>query len=88
MCVRMYVCMCGVYICACLGTVIRSTIVKMRESSREFKCDKCHHVFTVEADVQQYYTIPRPPRWVIVMDISSNTVSHCHCHCLLSMALS
>ena len=68
-----------------LGTVIRSTAVKMRESAREFRCNKCHHVFTVEADIQQYYTIPRPPRWGrhCVDTLSTVTRSHsvnCHVH--------
>jgi DNA helicase MCM9 len=44
------------------GTVIRATTVKMLEVSREFKCTRCSHVFTVEADIEQFYAIARPPR--------------------------
>ncbi len=42
------------------GTVIRTTTIKVLEGEREFVCSRCGHSFTVEADFEQYYTIPRP----------------------------
>ena len=46
------------------GTVIRTTTVKMLECEREFVCTRCKHSFTVEADFEQYYLLPRPTRLV------------------------
>ena len=44
------------------GTVIRTTIVKMLECEREFMCSRCKCSFTMEADFEQYYAIPKPTR--------------------------
>ncbi|XP_077994349.1 uncharacterized protein LOC144448073 [Glandiceps talaboti] len=42
------------------GTVIRTTSVKLLEFEKEFICGKCKHVFTVQADFEQYYKECRP----------------------------
>ncbi|XP_054425857.1 DNA helicase MCM9 isoform X2 [Pteronotus mesoamericanus] len=42
------------------GTVIRTSLVKILEFEREYMCNKCKHVFTVKADLEQYYTFCRP----------------------------
>lgn len=44
------------------GTVIRVTTVKMLEFEREFACTKCKHVFAMQAQFEQGYTIPKPTR--------------------------
>ncbi|XP_068609856.1 DNA helicase MCM9 [Brachionichthys hirsutus] len=38
------------------GTVIRTSVTKVLEYEREFICTKCHHVFTVQADFDQFCT--------------------------------
>jgi DNA helicase MCM9 len=42
------------------GTVTRETTVKVLECSRQFQCSRCHHVFTVTSDLEQYNAIPKP----------------------------
>ncbi|XP_021030005.1 DNA helicase MCM9 isoform X2 [Mus caroli] len=42
------------------GTVIRTSLVKVLEFERDYMCNKCKHVFVVEADFHQYYTFSRP----------------------------
>ncbi|XP_070543644.1 uncharacterized protein [Ptychodera flava] len=42
------------------GTVIRTSTVKLLEFEKEFICNKCKHVFTVQADFEQYYKECRP----------------------------
>ncbi|XP_019635611.1 PREDICTED: DNA helicase MCM9-like isoform X1 [Branchiostoma belcheri] len=42
------------------GTVIRTSPVRVLEDERDYQCNKCHHVFTVRADLQQYYTGSKP----------------------------
>ncbi|XP_076332089.1 uncharacterized protein LOC143237104 isoform X2 [Tachypleus tridentatus] len=51
----------GKFMCI-TGTVIRSTSVKLLEYQRQYTCSKCRHVFTVEADVEQYFILPKPAR--------------------------
>ncbi|XP_068198706.1 DNA helicase MCM9 [Antennarius striatus] len=41
------------------GTVIRTSVTKVLEYEREFMCTKCHHVFTVQADFDQFCTFAR-----------------------------
>ena len=47
-----------------LGTITRATTVKVLECSRQFQCSRCHHVFTVTSDLEQYNAIPKPQRCV------------------------
>ncbi|KAK9720086.1 DNA helicase mcm9 [Basidiobolus ranarum] len=42
------------------GTVIRTGITKMLESERQYECGKCKKVFSVQSDVEQYNTVPKP----------------------------
>ncbi|XP_060046529.1 DNA helicase MCM9 isoform X2 [Erinaceus europaeus] len=42
------------------GTVIRTSLVKVLEFERDYMCNKCKHVFVVQADFEQYYTFCRP----------------------------
>ncbi|XP_022245079.1 DNA helicase MCM9-like [Limulus polyphemus] len=51
----------GKFMCI-TGTVIRSTSVKLLEYQRQYTCNKCKHVFTVEADVEQHFILPKPAR--------------------------
>ncbi|KAI0217790.1 DNA helicase MCM9 [Lamellibrachia satsuma] len=44
------------------GTVIRATTIKLLDCEKEFVCNQCRHVFTVEADFEQYYSVCRPSR--------------------------
>ena len=48
-----------------LGTVIRTAAVKLLETEREYICSRCKQSFSVEADFEQYYAIPKPARLVI-----------------------
>jgi len=50
------------------GTVIRTGTVKMLESERMYQCSKCKHQFSVRADVEQFYAIPKPARCPSEMD--------------------
>ncbi|XP_036942594.1 DNA helicase MCM9 isoform X2 [Acanthopagrus latus] len=38
------------------GTVIRTSVTKVLEYERDYMCTKCRHVFTVQADFDQFYT--------------------------------
>ncbi|XP_070705310.1 DNA helicase MCM9 [Pempheris klunzingeri] len=38
------------------GTVIRTSVTKVLEYERDYMCAKCRHVFTVQADFDQFYT--------------------------------
>lgn len=42
------------------GTVIRTGQVKMLDLEKEFFCNQCKCIFSVEADFDQYYTVCRP----------------------------
>ncbi|GLD65992.1 DNA helicase MCM9 [Lates japonicus] len=42
------------------GTVIRTSIAKVLEYERDYMCTKCRHVFTVQADFEQFYTFVPP----------------------------
>ena len=42
------------------GTVIRCSLSKLLEYERQFMCNKCRHVFTVEVEFEQHYNIPTP----------------------------
>lgn len=44
------------------GTVIRFGLVKMMETSKQYRCGKCQGHFNVLADIEQYNHIPRPTR--------------------------
>ena len=48
-----------------IGTVIRTATVKLLETEREYICSRCKQSFTMEADFEQYYAIPKPARLVI-----------------------
>ncbi|XP_039882681.1 DNA helicase MCM9 isoform X1 [Simochromis diagramma] len=42
------------------GTVIRTSIAKVLEYERDYMCTKCRHVFTVQAEFEQFYTFVPP----------------------------
>ena len=42
------------------GTVIKSTIPKIVEYGKRFRCKKCGHTFLMEADFGQYYRLEKP----------------------------
>ncbi|XP_064653279.1 DNA helicase MCM9-like [Lineus longissimus] len=44
------------------GTVIRASQMKMLEYEKSFICNKCRHLFTVEACFEQYFTFPKPSK--------------------------
>ena len=47
-----------------IGTVIRTATVKLLETEREYVCSRCKQSFTMEADFEQFYIIPKPARLV------------------------
>ncbi|XP_029281765.1 DNA helicase MCM9-like [Cottoperca gobio] len=42
------------------GTVIRTSVAKVLEYERDYMCSKCSHVFTLQADFDQFYTFVPP----------------------------
>ncbi|KAI7800133.1 putative DNA helicase MCM9, partial [Triplophysa rosa] len=42
------------------GTVIRTSVTKVLEYERDYMCNKCRHVFSVQADFEQFYTFTNP----------------------------
>ncbi|XP_042359413.1 DNA helicase MCM9 [Plectropomus leopardus] len=42
------------------GTVIRTSVAKVLEYERDYMCTKCRHVFTMQADFDQFYTFVAP----------------------------
>ncbi|KAI4895691.1 hypothetical protein NFI96_024783 [Prochilodus magdalenae] len=44
------------------GTVIRTSVTKVLEYERDYMCNKCRHVFSVQADFEQYYSFSPPSR--------------------------
>ncbi|XP_053469833.1 DNA helicase MCM9 [Ictalurus furcatus] len=44
------------------GTVIRTSVTKVLEYQRDYMCNKCRHVFSVQADFEQYYSFTPPSR--------------------------
>ncbi|XP_068564709.1 DNA helicase MCM9 isoform X4 [Cebidichthys violaceus] len=42
------------------GTVIRTSVAKVLEYERDYMCAKCRHVFTVQADFDQFYIFVPP----------------------------
>ncbi len=46
-----------------VGTVIRTSAVKMLEMEVEYVCTACKQPFTMEADFEQFYIIPKPTRY-------------------------
>ncbi|XP_071334463.1 DNA helicase MCM9 isoform X3 [Trachinotus anak] len=42
------------------GTVIRTSVAKVLEYERDYMCAKCRHVFTMQADFDQFYTFVPP----------------------------
>ncbi|XP_034555269.1 DNA helicase MCM9 [Notolabrus celidotus] len=42
------------------GTVIRASVAKVLEYERDYMCNKCRHVFTVQADFDQHYNFVPP----------------------------
>ncbi|XP_036438592.1 DNA helicase MCM9 [Colossoma macropomum] len=44
------------------GTVIRTSATKVLEYERDYMCNKCRHVFSVQADFEQYYSFSPPTR--------------------------
>ncbi|KAJ2889512.1 DNA helicase mcm9, partial [Coemansia aciculifera] len=46
------------------GTVIRTGLVKMMETHKQYACTKCRGTFTVNAELEQYNHIPKPSKCV------------------------
>ena len=44
------------------GTVIRVALVRMLEYEKEYVCCRCKHAFTVKAEFEQGYAIPKPAK--------------------------
>ncbi|KAK1796159.1 hypothetical protein P4O66_009243, partial [Electrophorus voltai] len=44
------------------GTVIRTGATKVLEQRRDYMCNKCRHVFSVQADFEQHYSFVPPTR--------------------------
>ncbi|KAF7690512.1 DNA helicase MCM9 [Silurus meridionalis] len=44
------------------GTVIRTGVTKVLEYQRDYMCSRCRHVFSVQADFEQYYSFTPPSR--------------------------
>uniref|UniRef100_A0A8C2FFI7 DNA helicase MCM9 n=1 Tax=Cyprinus carpio TaxID=7962 RepID=A0A8C2FFI7_CYPCA len=42
------------------GTVIHTSVTKVLEFERDYMCNKCRHVFSVEASFEQFYTFTPP----------------------------
>uniref|UniRef100_A0A8B9RG44 DNA helicase MCM9 n=1 Tax=Astyanax mexicanus TaxID=7994 RepID=A0A8B9RG44_ASTMX len=42
------------------GTVIRTSVTKVLEYERDYMCNKCRHVFSVQADFEQFYSFSPP----------------------------
>lgn len=42
------------------GTVIRTSVTKVLEYERDYMCNKCRHVFSVQAAFEQFYTFTPP----------------------------
>ncbi|ESO09059.1 hypothetical protein HELRODRAFT_74084 [Helobdella robusta] len=51
----------GNFLCI-TGTVIRTGTVKLLDFKKFYMCIKCKHVFQVEADYEQYYTVCSPSK--------------------------
>ena len=54
------------------GTVIRVSTVKLLEYEKEYICARCKHVFGVQADFEQFYTIPKPTMCPSSKECNSN----------------
>ncbi|XP_066532818.1 DNA helicase MCM9 isoform X2 [Hoplias malabaricus] len=44
------------------GTVIRTSVTKVLEYERDYMCNKCRNVFSVQADFEQFYSFSPPTR--------------------------
>lgn len=42
------------------GTVIRTSVAKVLEYEKDYMCSKCRHVFSLQADFEQYYSFVPP----------------------------
>lgn len=42
------------------GTCVRAGMIKMLETTKQFTCDKCNALISVDYDPEQYNLIPRP----------------------------
>ncbi|XP_069371743.1 DNA helicase MCM9 isoform X7 [Paralichthys olivaceus] len=42
------------------GTIIRTSVAKVLEYERDYMCDKCRHVFSMQADFDQFYAFVPP----------------------------
>ncbi|KAL4649122.1 DNA helicase MCM9 [Arapaima gigas] len=42
------------------GTVIRTSVTKVLEYERDYMCTRCKHVFTIQADFEQFYIFTPP----------------------------
>ena len=51
-----------IFVCRNTGTIIRTTTVKLLECEKDFICSRCKQTFSVKADFEQYYIIPRSTR--------------------------
>ena len=64
--VCLFVCLlCVSWYLTAAATVVRTSTVKVLEREREYVCSRCKKAFMVEADFEQFYTLPKPERWTI-----------------------
>ncbi|KAL9967665.1 hypothetical protein ACROYT_G025945 [Oculina patagonica] len=54
------------------GTIIRVSTVKLLEYEKEYICARCKHVFGVQADFEQFYSIPKPTKCPSSKECNSN----------------
>ncbi|CAH3154559.1 unnamed protein product [Pocillopora meandrina] len=57
------------------GTVIRVSTVKLLEYERDYICARCKHIFGVQADFEQFYSIPKPSKCPSSKECNSNKFS-------------
>ena len=68
------------------GTVIRSTLARILEYRREYRCTKCAYEFSIDADYDQNYAIQVPPQCPNPIPCKSTSMqpveaSGCPTHC-------
>ena len=49
-------------VCVIVGTVIRTSVVKMLEMEKDYACTRCGQHFTMKADFEQFYSSTKPSR--------------------------
>jgi DNA helicase MCM9 len=51
------------------GTVIRTGMLKMLQTSKQFICQKCKNTFTVQYSREQYNSIPKPTQCLAIQTV-------------------